>query len=395
MPQCARCGENDADLRCSRCKAVHYCNQECQRLGWAAHKSTCSSLVALVPPDGDRDPAGASSVTLPSTPELPPCPCAACATEVAAIDVVWCRRCRDVVDARYCSTKCKAVDADAHRAVCNPVKKGVCPSGYTTRGCTHYERGCALISGCCKAEYGCRMCHDEDDTTKCDERFDRTRVTTIVCLQCRATQPPANECTSCGSDFGVYCCLKCRMFSDVDEGQFHCDGCGICRKGGQENFVHCDGCGMCLGKHVIAKHKCRQDTLKRDCPICLEHLFESVHDLFVPPMCGHVMHMECFRGLLGTSYKCPICTKSLVDMNEAFAQRRQEIAETPMPVEYREWWVTALCSDCGVRDALPVYLFRPQRWAGFAKFLRVSPCTRVRGCATLCAFLCEPRRSIS
>jgi hypothetical protein len=39
--------------------------------------------------------------------------------------------------------------------------------------------------------------------------------------------------------------------------------CGICRKGGQENFVHCDGCGMCLGKHVIAKHKCRQVS-----PLC-------------------------------------------------------------------------------------------------------------------------------
>ncbi|KAI0135409.1 hypothetical protein F4814DRAFT_444230 [Daldinia grandis] len=38
---CMNCGDRDVDLRCSRCKAVRYCNAGCQRVDWSTHKKVC------------------------------------------------------------------------------------------------------------------------------------------------------------------------------------------------------------------------------------------------------------------------------------------------------------------------------------------------------------------
>ena len=182
--------------------------------------------------DATESEPDASAVGTPPQPSS----CTACGATLHVVptdstslsSTVWCRRCRA---AAYCSAECKARDAEAHRAVCVAVKRGTCPPGYRLRGCAHYERGCTLVAPCCKEEYGCRMCHNtavEDGATKCEETFDRSRVDTVVCLQCRERQPPTTDCRACGVDFGLYCCLKCRMFSDIDEGQFHCDGVRSC-----------------------------------------------------------------------------------------------------------------------------------------------------------------------
>jgi hypothetical protein len=44
---CAHCGAHDqagggALKACTRCQAVHYCNRECQRAHWKAHKKDCA-----------------------------------------------------------------------------------------------------------------------------------------------------------------------------------------------------------------------------------------------------------------------------------------------------------------------------------------------------------------
>ena len=52
-----------------------------------------------------------------------------------------------------------------------------------------------------------------------------------------------------------YFCYECKLFDDEDKAQFHCDGCGICRIGGRENFFHCVTCNMCLPTHLEGKHK--------------------------------------------------------------------------------------------------------------------------------------------
>lgn len=40
---CETCGEEKAPKKCSKCKSVQYCNQECQRLHWFMHKKLCGT----------------------------------------------------------------------------------------------------------------------------------------------------------------------------------------------------------------------------------------------------------------------------------------------------------------------------------------------------------------
>lgn len=39
---CSSCGNEKPDKKCSKCKAVQYCDRECQRLHWFMHKKTCN-----------------------------------------------------------------------------------------------------------------------------------------------------------------------------------------------------------------------------------------------------------------------------------------------------------------------------------------------------------------
>ncbi|XP_012251432.1 ankyrin repeat and MYND domain-containing protein 2 [Athalia rosae] len=41
---CVTCGEEKATKKCSKCKAVQYCDRECQRLHWFMHKKSCARL---------------------------------------------------------------------------------------------------------------------------------------------------------------------------------------------------------------------------------------------------------------------------------------------------------------------------------------------------------------
>lgn len=41
---CTTCGEKGADKRCSVCKMVMYCDQNCQKTHWFTHKKVCKTL---------------------------------------------------------------------------------------------------------------------------------------------------------------------------------------------------------------------------------------------------------------------------------------------------------------------------------------------------------------
>lgn len=43
-PECYQCNTPDPKLRCSRCKAIWYCNERCQVEDWPDHKSRCLSF---------------------------------------------------------------------------------------------------------------------------------------------------------------------------------------------------------------------------------------------------------------------------------------------------------------------------------------------------------------
>ncbi len=42
--QCGGCNKENASLRCGRCQAINYCNKDCQKAAWAAHKTVCKTI---------------------------------------------------------------------------------------------------------------------------------------------------------------------------------------------------------------------------------------------------------------------------------------------------------------------------------------------------------------
>ncbi|XP_023171339.2 ankyrin repeat and MYND domain-containing protein 2 [Drosophila hydei] len=55
---CSTCGQEKPDKKCSKCKAVQYCDRECQRLHWFMHKKSCPRLLAAVLAGGKDQPKG-------------------------------------------------------------------------------------------------------------------------------------------------------------------------------------------------------------------------------------------------------------------------------------------------------------------------------------------------
>jgi len=208
------------------------------------------------------------------------------------------------------------------------------------RGCKHYARGCSFVSPCCQKIFPCRLCHDEEIN---DHTLDRHSVISIVCNKCTITQPVSNECTGCGEKFGNYFCSICRLYDDNDKQQFHCDGCGICRVGGRENFVHCDVCGFCLPKNQ--PHKCVVNTSRNDCPVCLEDLHSSRISCHILS-CGHLLHTTCYKNLWKYNiYRCPTCNASISNLSshwERIKQSEIHLCQPNTPMKKSGFYVTTV-----------------------------------------------------
>ena len=154
-------------------------------------------------------------------------------------------------------------------------------------------------------------------------------------------------CEECKTVFGNYFCSKCILFdNNTSKKQFHCDECGICRQGGQENYFHCKTCHCCLSLEIEKTHKCIQNMLSSDCPICLEDMQFTTQECVLLPKCSHALHKKCFIELSKTNYQCPLCFKSFTNMSHAYSQLEAEIASNPMPEDYQNKMVTILCNDC-------------------------------------------------
>uniref|UniRef100_K3WB58 CHY-type domain-containing protein n=1 Tax=Globisporangium ultimum (strain ATCC 200006 / CBS 805.95 / DAOM BR144) TaxID=431595 RepID=K3WB58_GLOUD len=160
-------------------------------------------------------------------------------------------------------------------------------------GCSHYRRHCHVRAECCQQWVACRLCHNEQFT---DHEIDRHAIRIMRCDACLTEQPCARTCSKCEAVMGAYFCQVCNLFDDAgDEKQvFHCDGCGICRVGGRDNFFHCDKCCGCYPHSLQNKHKCLEGSMHRECAICLEVTFASLESVHVLP-CGHVLHGGCWE----------------------------------------------------------------------------------------------------
>lgn len=209
-------------------------------------------------------------------------------------------------------------------------------------GCSHYKRGCKLLAPCCNKSYNCRFCHDEEEE---NHTLDRQAVEQVECLGCRLLQLVVAECKSCSHVFGsAYFCPTCKLYDHTDKGQFHCDGCGICRAGGRDKFNHCSTCGICMP--VDKPHRCISNSSKNNCAVCMEDIHTSRDSAHIPS-CSHLLHSKCFKDMISQGmYTCPTCSKSMMDMEDVWQNVDREVADTPMPREYSNLFRAIICKDC-------------------------------------------------
>lgn len=216
--------------------------------------------------------------------------------------------------------------------------------------CTHYERNCNIVAPCCNRVMGCRICHDETSPPG-HPSMNRFMVREVVCKLCGTRQMGSNQCINCKTIFGEYHCNKCNLWMSQSKKPFHCDQCGFCRVGGQENFRHCSECCMCISVNVFDTHRCFKDKYKNNCPVCREDMFSSRQSPQDLP-CGHAIHAHCFRKLAGFDYRCPICKKTVVSqqsMAAAWEARARDISEHPMPSDLQRI-VDIMCNDCETKS---------------------------------------------
>lgn len=180
-------------------------------------------------------------------------------------------------------------------------------------GCEHYVRSCEIKAPCCGKYFSCHHCHDHQE----DHALDRSTVQLVLCLRCDETdQPIASNCRNCGKEFAPYACTDCALFCDL-ENVFHCEYCGICRRGTRDTIEHCHTCNSCVVKDTLPFHKCRPNALHDDCPICLSYMYYSREPVVHLP-CTHVIHAACLKALLKYRPRCPICAKAISGLKECY-----------------------------------------------------------------------------
>lgn len=234
---------------------------------------------------------------------------------------------------------------------------GRCPS-YTSSsedsfGCEHYKRNCKVRAACCGILFPCRFCHDKVS----DHTMDRQATQEMMCMKCLQVQTIAQYCAtpSCdGFSMAKYYCSICKLFDDKRD-IYHCPSCNLCRvgKGLGIDFFHCMTCNACMSTSLTS-HKCREKGLESNCPICHDFLFTS-HTPVKALSCGHFMHSACYRAYTYSHYTCPICSKSLGDMNVYFGMLDALLASEQLPEEYRSREQDILCNDCESKGRAPFH----------------------------------------
>lgn len=220
-------------------------------------------------------------------------------------------------------------------------------------GCKHYKRNCKLLAPCCNQLHACIHCHDEAS----DHLIDRKSITKMMCMKCLMIQPINSTCSSVSCrnlSMAKYYCRICKIFEDERE-IYHCPYCNLCRvgKGLGVDYFHCMNCNACMSRSLMI-HTCREKSLEENCPICHEYIFTSCSPVKALP-CGHAMHSTCFKEYTCFSYTCPICSKSLGDMQVLFRMLDALLAEQKMSDEFSGQTQVILCNDCEKKGAAPFH----------------------------------------
>ena len=105
-------------------------------------------------------------------------------------------------------------------------------------GCEHYKRNVKLQCSACMKWYTCRFCHDRVE----DHCLNRQATKNMLCMNCGTAQLASDECKHCGFCAAYYFCKLCKLWDDDSTRPiYHCDSCGICRRGEGlgRDFFHC------------------------------------------------------------------------------------------------------------------------------------------------------------
>lgn len=69
-------------------------------------------------------------------------------------------------------------------------------------------------------------------------------------------------------------------------------------------------------------------------------------------LCGHGIHKACYDEHMKSSYKCPICSKSTVNMETQFRNLDRAIDSQPMPPQFQDTKAMVSCNDCYAKSAV-------------------------------------------
>ncbi|KAJ5212693.1 uncharacterized protein N7498_004339 [Penicillium cinerascens] len=220
----------------------------------------------------------------------------------------------------------------------------------TSLGCQHYRRNVKLQCFTCKMWYTCRFCHDEVE----DHHLIRRDTENMLCMLCGHPQPAAHDCRKCGVQTAQYYCEICKLWdNDGKKSIYHCNDCGICRigLGLGKDFFHCKTCSVCLPISIEDTHRCIERSTQCDCPICGEYMFTSPETVVVM-RCGHSLHHRCLSEYSKTSFRCPICSKTITNMESTFRNLDRTIESQPMPEEFTDTKGLIYCNDCGAKSVV-------------------------------------------
>lgn len=180
----------------------------------------------------------------------------------------------------------------------------------------------------------------------------------MLCIHCKTVQPVADGCQNpqCGAEKHRYFCAECKLWeNNPNKDVYHCPHCKLCRvgKGLGIDYFHCHKCNACMSIHRT-DHVCVENCMQSNCPICGDDLFTSMREVQFS-RCGHTMHRDCLRQYLETNYTCPLCARSLMDMQEFFSQIDAVVESQPMPAPYDTWKSRICCADCDSRSEVPYH----------------------------------------
>ncbi|KAH6645790.1 zinc-ribbon-domain-containing protein [Truncatella angustata] len=225
-----------------------------------------------------------------------------------------------------------------------PLKPGEDDSEYRALGCEHYKRNVKSECSSCGHWYTCRFCHDNTE----DHPMTAKDTRHMLCMYCGAAQKVGEACVSCGEMAAMYYCSICKLWNnDSEKSIYHCPDCGICRvgRGLGKDFFHCKKCNACLNINFENAHRCIERLLDCDCPICGEYMFNTTRGI-CHMKCGHTLHKDCWDEHIKHAYKCPICNKSIVNMETQFRRLDMAIETQPMPEKFQDTRAVVSCNDC-------------------------------------------------